>query len=143
MTPSPDDAFDPDLHRVSMAEYAALFGKKTAAAKRPPRHKRGERFLWGPVPLAWLGAAGQLPGRALHVATVLWWLLGVQKHRSDTVKWMPSIGRMFGLDYMAAHRGLQTLERAGMVRVSRHRGRSPVVTILPLKVKPDAKETEA
>jgi hypothetical protein len=36
-----------------------------------------ERFLKGPVPLAWLQAAARLPGRSLHVGMVLWYVAGL------------------------------------------------------------------
>lgn len=123
MTPA-FDPFDPQVNRLP----ADAVGK-AKPSKRLPRHKRGELFISAPLPLSWLGAAGKLPGRALHVAIVVWWLAGMKKNR--TVKWRPAAARdIFGLDYMAAHRGLQALEAAGLVRVERRRGRSPTITIL-------------
>lgn len=101
---------------------------KMKPSKRPPRHKRGERFIMGPLPLSWFAAAAKLRGRALHVGMVLWWLAGMKKDR--TVKWEPSAAEPWGLDYQAAYRGLRALETAGLVSQDRRRGRCPVVTIL-------------
>jgi hypothetical protein len=128
MTPDPDP-FSPENLRLTDDVLAGMAGS-AKPGKRAPRHKRGERFLWGPVPLTWLASAGALPGRALHVGVVLWWLAGLRRQRTDTVPWRPSIGKLFGLDRHATHRALKTLEAAGLVRVDRQAGRCPLVTIL-------------
>ena len=52
------------------------------APKRPPRHRSGEKFLKGPVPMAWLERAFVLPGKALHVALLLWFKAGCQRCRT-------------------------------------------------------------
>jgi hypothetical protein len=86
------------------------------------------KFLKGPVPLPWLALAGRQPGKALHVAVVLWFLAGVM--RSSTVALSGEVLKPFGVDRRAGHRGLTALERAGLVAVERHRGRQPRVTLL-------------
>lgn len=100
---------------------------KAKPSNRPPRHKAGERFLRGPIPWRWLEAAGRLPGKALHVAIAVWHLVGIKKSR--TVKWEPSAVAHWRLNRLAVYRGLQALERAGLVAVDRRNGRCPVVTI--------------
>lgn len=117
------DPFDPA--RLKLPADAV---GKPKPCKRPPRHRKGEQFLWGPVPWLWLSAAGKLPGCALHVGLVLWWLAGVKKDR--TVRWEPSAGKSLGLNRWVVYRGLAALERAKLVAVDRHNGRCPVVTIL-------------
>lgn len=42
------------------------------------------RFVKGPIPLNWVQAAANLPGKSVHVAIVLWFLAGIKK--SQTVK---------------------------------------------------------
>ncbi|MGH7135916.1 MAG: hypothetical protein ACREHD_09260 [Pirellulales bacterium] len=116
------DDFDPERFKLPPGAVG-----KAKPSKRLPRHKRGERFLWGPLPLSWFATAGNLPGRALHVGLVLWWLSGVKKDR--TVKWESTAAEPWGLNRWAAHRGLAALELAGLVAIERHPGRSPVVTI--------------
>lgn len=93
-----------------------------------PRHKAGERFLKGPIPWIWLSTAAELPGKALHVAIVVWFLAGVK--RSRTVALSGSMLRGFGVKRHSGYRGLASLEQAGLVSVSRQSGRNPVVTIL-------------
>lgn len=120
------DAFDPKRFELPPGAVG-----NARPSKRLPRHKRGERFLWGPLPLTWFTAAARLPGRALAVGMVLWWLAGIKKNR--TVKWEPSAAEPWGVNYQAFNRGLDRLERAGLVAVDRRRGRCPVVTIMEPK----------
>ena len=120
------DPFDPE--RLKLPAGAVGQAKP---GNRLPRHNAGERFLRGPIPWPWLEVAGRLPGKALHVAIVLWLLAGIKHGRP--VKWEPATAATLGVRRHAAYRGLAALERAGLVEVDRHRGRCPVVTILPAR----------
>jgi hypothetical protein len=93
-----------------------------------PRHRAGDHFLKGPIPMDWLQAAARSPGRALHVAIVLWYHAGVSKNAKIKV----NLSRMgaFGLDRHSASRGLKALEEAGLVTVDRAPGRNATVTLL-------------
>jgi hypothetical protein len=119
------DPFDP--------KRLALGTNKTALAtphanKKPPRHKPGDKFLKGPVPLAWLCSAGRLPGKALHIGVALWFLAGMKNTRSV---WLTStVLQLFGVDRNAKRRALVWLEEAGLIIVERHPGRNPLVTLL-------------
>jgi hypothetical protein len=110
-------------------------GKLQATIRRLPRPKAGEEFLEGPIPLDWIATAAQLPGKSLHVAIAIWVTASLVK--SARV----SIGNVavqpFGLDRNAKYRALQWLEEAGLISVQRKPGRSPVVTLLDLKVGTD------
>jgi hypothetical protein len=92
-----------------------------------PRHKKGERFLKGPIPWSWLMKAMSLGGSALAVGIAIWRLAGVKS--DPTVLLVPSETQAIG-DRKTVYRGLGKLESAGLVRCSRHRGRSPTVTLL-------------
>jgi hypothetical protein len=96
--------------------------------KRPPRHKHGEKFLKGPIPWEWLTKAAQLPGHGLHVAVGLWFLAGLNK--KSTVMLTSKVLKELGVERRTGYRALEALERAGLVSVERHVGRSPRVTIL-------------
>lgn len=117
------DPFDPE--RLKLPAGAVGQAKQS---NRLPRHKAGERFLRGPIPWPWLEAAGRLPGKAMHVAIVLWLLAGINRGRP--VKWEPATAATLGVGRHAAYRGLAALERAGLVGVDRRIGRCPVVTIV-------------
>jgi DNA-binding transcriptional ArsR family regulator len=76
----------------------------------------------------WLVRAAHLPGRTLHLAVVLH-LLAVGQ-RTAKVELGNIATLEFGLDRSAKYRTLAWLEKAGLVRVERRRGRPPIVTLL-------------
>ncbi len=102
----------------------------------PPRHVKGEGFLKGPVPLAWLEAAARLPGKSLHAGIALWYAAGLL--RSASIPLSNLSGLRCGCDRNAKYRALAWLEGAGLVKVERKLGKSPVVTILAFKGGQDA-----
>ena len=86
-------------------------------------------FIKGPIPLAWLSAAAELPGKAaLAIGLALWFERG--RRKSDEVLLTAAICERFGLDRKGKYRGLAALEEAGLVAVERRPNRNPVVTIL-------------
>ena len=93
-----------------------------------PRHAQGERFICGPVPMDWFIVAARLPGRALHVGMMVWFLAGVTK--SGAVDLSLSGMARIGVKRSTASRALWQLEQAGLVSVDRNSGRKPRVTLL-------------
>ncbi len=84
-------------------------------------------FLRGPIPWdAWWVKALPLPGKALAVASVIWWRAGMNDYQPVRI----NMSRL-GIQRSAAMRGLRALEDAGLVQVRRHRGRKPVITLPP------------
>ena len=98
-------------------------GKK----RRLPKHKRGEEFLKGPIPLTWLQEAARLPGKTIVVGLVIWFKVGCNK--TATVKTSNLLLHRLGVGRKAGYEGLRRLEKAGLIEVERHIGRSPVVTV--------------
>ena len=76
MTRPMTDPFDPAV--LTLPRVATL-----PPPNRPPRHRSGEKFLKGPIPWAWLQRAFLLPGKALHVALLLWREAGCRRSRTD------------------------------------------------------------
>ena len=89
---------------------------------------RGPNDVIGPVPVAWIVAASQLPGRSLHAGLALWW--SARTARSMSVALNNLSSREFGVDRNQKYRALQWLEAAGLITVERKLGRAPIVTIL-------------
>lgn len=114
------------MHDLDL-DMASLAIPVRVTTRPRPQPQRGA-FLRGPISFAWLCAAAQAPGRALHVAIAIQFLAGIA--RGTTVELRPSTLRLLGVDRFAAYRGLAALERAQLVTVRRHRGRSPSVTIV-------------
>ena len=88
--------------------------------------RRRSEFVRGPIPLVWIARAAVLPGRALAVGLAIWFIVGAGR-RSNAV--CPSLLSRFGVSRKVAYRGLRALEHAGLVKVERHRGRCPRVTV--------------
>jgi len=87
-----------------------------------------QQFLKGPIPLNWLATAAGLSGKSLAVAVALRYRAGLEKSLDGLVA-SPQLLRRFGVSRYAGYRGLESLERAGLVSVERRTGRCPRVTI--------------
>jgi hypothetical protein len=116
------DLYDPDKLKLPVFMIGQAKG-----TNRLPRHKPGGRFLKGPIPWDWLSVAARLPGKALHVATALWFAAGIKNTR--VVALSGKVLRDMGVQRNAGYRGLDALEGAGLVSVDRHSGRCPLVTM--------------
>ena len=121
-----------DPEKLRLFDEAAWDGA-VPETKRPPRHRPGERFLQGPIPLPWLERAGKLPGKTLHVALTVWFRAGVARKRNVRLSYVDLAG--LGCKPEAGRRALRALEAAGLVKVDRASGRSPEVTILEIPKK--------
>jgi hypothetical protein len=80
------------------------------------------------MPTQWIMAAARLPGRTLHLALALQVLASANSSCKVELSNVASL--QFGLDRNAKYRALAWLERAGLVRVERKVGRSPIVALL-------------
>jgi hypothetical protein len=100
-----------DLRSLSLKNKRT--GKETQNQKLP-RHKRGEKFLKGPIPWIWLTRAAQQPGKALHVGIAIWFLAGVRRTR--TVRLSNHNLITLGVERNGKYRALCALEKAGLVR---------------------------
>jgi hypothetical protein len=89
---------------------------------RQSKIRRGERFLKGPIPLRHIATAACLPGQALPL------FLAVHHQTALTGKPVVTLpARLLadlGISRGAKSRGLQVLEKAGLVTVARSRGRA-------------------
>ena len=114
-----------DLERFHLSQAKI---NKSPQKQQPPRHKRGEKFLKGPIPYRWLSKAAEQGGKTLHVAIALWFLAGLKR------TWTISLSRRtledFGVNRHSSYRGLKKLENIGLVSVVRRPGCLPKVTIL-------------
>ena len=121
------DSFDVDVLRLPGSDLTALRQKRR---RKPPRHRQGEKFLKGPIPWPWLERAFLLPGKALHVALLLWREAGCRRCR--TVRLCLNGDLPAGLNRQSAQRGLRQLAAAGLVGVHRYPGRGLEVTLSDL-----------
>lgn len=107
-------------------------GERLSDASRNRRLKKGNRqggeFLRGPIPIEWLTAAARLPGKALAVGVAIWFRVGCQPYDADVSICNTLLSRL-GVHRVSGYRGLAALEQAGLVAVTRHRGRCPRVKL--------------
>ena len=120
-----NDPFNPDALRAANMDLAGLSNRPS---KRPPRHRKGEAFLKGPIPWLWLARACRLPGKALTVALLLWREAGCRKSR--TVRFHLTSAAALGVRPGAARRGVRALATAGLVTIRRPPGQSLEITLL-------------
>jgi hypothetical protein len=125
MAPPRFDPFDP-------ARLGLLPGPtcEPGARLRPPRHRRGEAFLKGPIPYAWVALACQLPGSGLSVALAV--RLLCDRYRRDDGWSVAAIARGIGVSERAARRGLHAAEEAGLVVAVREPGCKPALAVVGL-----------
>jgi hypothetical protein len=106
---------------------AELVSPKQPRLTRIPRYQSGQLFVKEPIPLPWLCAASQQPGRALSVGIAIWFLAGCTG--KATVSLGNELCRSFGVDRFAKRRGLDALSSVGLIEVQHRRGRNPLVTL--------------
>lgn len=115
-----------------LAEYAlprgSVSSNKPIKSKSPKRATK--KFLKGPVPLTWLIAAGELPGKTLVVGVGLWFLSGLTGARA--VKPTGRLWQSLSISRQAAYRAIAALEKRGLIEVKRRPGCAPVVTLCAL-----------
>ncbi len=115
-----------DVGRVALD---GNFSKRLPPRKlKAPRPRKGNRFLKGPIPWAWLVEACNLPGQCAQLALALWFLSGARKSR--TVSLSSQITAELGISRNAKRRALEWLEGAGLVSVERRTRKAPLVTLL-------------
>jgi hypothetical protein len=119
------DPFDPDTLRAPSVDLVSLCNRPS---KRPPRHRNGEAFLKGPIPWLWLERACRLPGKALHVAMLLWKEAGCTNNR--TVALCLARPAALGMHPDTASRALRALAAAALVSIRHRPGKALEVTLL-------------
>lgn len=98
-------------------------------ASRRRRHTKSRRqndhFVRGPIPMPWMERAARLPGKALAVGLLLWFIKGIV--RDGPIKLSTSLLARFSVGRKAAGRALTSLEHEGLIRAQRSRGQLPRV----------------
>jgi hypothetical protein len=99
-----------------------------AGKKRDAGRCKSAPFLKGPVPWSWLRQAMQLGGKVIAVGLMLWKESGCEGTR--TFKFCVSRSTGKGLSRWTIYRGLQRLERAGLITSRCRPGRGLEITLL-------------
>lgn len=88
----------------------------------------GRPPLYGPIPWSWWHRTIRLPGKAPQAAMACWLVAGWE--RAGELELRLGEWTDLGLSRQSAGRGLEALERTGLVTVRRSAGRPPVVRLL-------------
>jgi len=96
-----------------------------------PRHK-GERFFFGDVPHSLIRLVSALPGRSLATYLAIWDRSKLEMRNGKVVPvTLPNAFALdpWGTDRHAKGRALRALEQAGLISVTRTKGRAPRITL--------------
>ena len=91
-------------------------------------YMKGNKFIKGPIPFNWIIKAGKLPGKTLHLAIQMWFLVGVLKNKTIRVN-LSKISRELRISRMTLIKSMKALENAGLITVQRIPGQKSIVTI--------------
>jgi hypothetical protein len=103
-----------------------------SAGYPPPCHGPDDTFLRGPIPWPWWSRAASLPGRALHVASAVRYLVG-WKGESTVSFALGDLDPFLGIDRQATRRGLRALESATLVDVESRIGCKLLVRVCEIE----------
>ena len=112
-----------------MDRLPETLSEQSRKRREAKRTRRQAEFIKGPIRVEWVCKAARLSGRALAMALALLFKAGVSGTEKD-VPLSPQLLERFGVSRRSNHRALAALERAGLVKVKRQRGRCPRVTIV-------------
>jgi len=102
---------------------------KSSMSRVPiPRHREGEHYLGGAIPIEWLEQASRLGGKALNVGIMIWHHAVMAKSGQVAIS-LTTVGQRMGFDRTTGTRALRRLEEHGLISVERGPGRSPVVRL--------------
>ena len=113
-----------------MQRVSERLSKASLRRHQQRKKRRQAEFVRGPIPVAWIARAAVLPRGALAVGLAVWFIVGLGRESNAVC---PSLLERFGVTRRTAYRGLRALEQGGLVKVERHRGRCPRVTIVAVK----------
>jgi hypothetical protein len=114
-------------------------GRAGLTSRPIPRHGPLDTFLRGPIPWPWWSRAASLPGRALHVASAVRYLVGWAGGPTVSLA-LGDLDLFLGVDRQAARRGLRALESAALVEVESRAGCKFLVRVCEVEGDPDRRQ---
>jgi hypothetical protein len=88
-----------------------------------------ERFLMGPIPMAWLMTMAGLGGEACRAGLLIWHVSGLRKRAKHDLWIAPSLWQEYFTQRQNFSRALAKLEAAGLIAVDRRPGHRLRVSI--------------
>ena len=115
------------MNNIRQASLSDILVTAKKPGRKTPRHKRGERFLKGPVPWDWVVKAANISGAALTIGLAIWFIAGISNTR--TIKLSNGILDELGVSRRTKYRSLKAMENAGLITISQLSGNSPEIKI--------------
>ena len=106
-------------------------------APRPRLPRINGLFVSGPIPLWWIQKAAILPGKSLAVGMIVFFYCGLWRSTKAKVG-VTNIAKKLGISWPTAYRGLVSLERAGLIEVSKQPGCKSQIKLVMKNDSPDA-----
>jgi hypothetical protein len=113
-------------------QFPEILGSPSRRRRQDKQRRQAQQFVRGPLPMPWLERAARLPGKALAVGLLIWFVTGMKKE-DGPIKLSTGLLRRFDIGRKASGRALTALQRAGLISAQRGRGRLPHVKILALR----------
>ena len=88
------------------------------------RSRQAKPFLKGPIPLGDITTAGRLPGKCLALFLAVHHQIALTRNPNAIIKVSPKLLAEVGISRSTKARCLKLLEQAGLVTVTRSRGRA-------------------
>lgn len=110
------------------SEVTEVLSDSSRSRRDAARAARARQFIRGPLPMAWMEKAANLPGKAMSVGLLLWFKHGMSGDKP--LKLTPTLLKRFGIGRKAGYRAISALEAAGLVHTERHPGRCAEVTLI-------------
>jgi hypothetical protein len=107
---------------VKRLKFSSATGQYSAVERNATKP-----FLRGPVSMEWLSAASSLPGKALQVALAIQWVAGMSAGRP--FKLTGKALAMVHISVDAATDGVNRLEAAGLIALTRKPGQRPTIQL--------------
>jgi hypothetical protein len=135
MPPLPDDLLSSEnLKKLCVVGPTSRDQRAVVPHPRSPRI--AGQFLRGPIPMAWLEKAANLPGKGpLAVALAIRFESG-RRGNAPSVRLTNSLAARFGVSRKAKYAALLALEGAGLIKVDRSPKRTPTVSIIEVAAAP-------
>ncbi len=111
--------------------------------KRTSKSRQYREYIRGPLPLKWFQRVSNISRTAGVVGLIIWriayqrklWGHDSQKRTSGHIKVTNQTCKKWGVCGNSKNTALRLMEEAGLIRLDRKRGRSPVVQIIDDELK--------
>ena len=123
--------------------FLSIMPLDSSMLKRTSKSRQYREYIRGPLPLKWFQRVSNISRTAGVVGLIIWriayqrklWGHDSQKRTSGHIKVTNQTCKKWGVCGNSKNTALRLMEEAGLIRLDRKRGRSPVVQIIDDELK--------